>query len=95
MYVGLAYVINRYLSEVFVPSHTHRTTGNVTFNLPRPMQCLCSIKQEADTDKYSSDGFALNVGRDSWQSDRVQDAYTAAQSLGSSFKLFLSLDMTY
>jgi hypothetical protein len=26
---------------------------------------------------------------------RVADAYSAAESLGTSFKLFLSLDMTY
>ncbi|WVQ71228.1 hypothetical protein IAR50_000753 [Cryptococcus sp. DSM 104548] len=38
------------------------------------------------------DGFALNIGSDSWQSSRVADAYTAAGSSG--FKLFLSLDMT-
>lgn len=43
---------------------------------------------------HSIDGFALNVGRDTWQMDRVQDAYNAAQSLGTPFKLLLSLDMT-
>ncbi|KAF8337420.1 alpha-1,3-glucanase, partial [Cantharellus anzutake] len=40
------------------------------------------------------DGFALNVGSDSWQQDRVSDAYAAAASLGTSFKLFISLDMS-
>ncbi|RDB17844.1 Glucan endo-1,3-alpha-glucosidase agn1 [Hypsizygus marmoreus] len=40
------------------------------------------------------DGFALNMGRDEWQPDRVSDAYTAAQQSGLDFKLFLSLDMT-
>lgn len=40
------------------------------------------------------DGFALNIGTDSWQPARVASAYAAAQQLGSSFKLFLSLDMT-
>jgi glucan endo-1,3-alpha-glucosidase len=39
------------------------------------------------------DGFALNVGIDSWQPQRVAWAYAAA--LGTSFKLFVSLDMTY
>ncbi|ODO07533.1 glucan endo-1,3-alpha-glucosidase agn1 [Cryptococcus wingfieldii CBS 7118] len=38
------------------------------------------------------DGFALNIGSDSWGSSRVSDAYDAAGSSG--FKLFLSLDMT-
>ncbi|WVQ85464.1 hypothetical protein IAT38_007629 [Cryptococcus sp. DSM 104549] len=38
------------------------------------------------------DGFALNMGSDSWQTARVADAYSAAGSTG--FKLFLSLDMT-
>ena len=40
------------------------------------------------------DGFALNMGVESWQVDRVADAYTAAQQSGLNFKLFLSLDMT-
>ena len=40
------------------------------------------------------DGFALNMGSDSWQPDRVADAYSAAESYGTDFKLFLSLDMT-
>jgi glucan endo-1,3-alpha-glucosidase len=40
------------------------------------------------------DGFALNMGSDYWQPDRIADAYSAAQSSGTNFKLFLSLDMT-
>ncbi|KAF7331829.1 hypothetical protein MKEN_00063000 [Mycena kentingensis (nom. inval.)] len=42
------------------------------------------------------DGFALNVGRDDWQPQRVRDAYAAAKQLspGITFKLFISLDMT-
>ena len=40
------------------------------------------------------DGFALNMGVESWQVDRVADAYTAAQQSGLNFKLFLSMDMT-
>ena len=38
------------------------------------------------------DGFALNVGINDWEPQRVADAYTAAS--GTSFKLFLSFDMT-
>ncbi|KZS88876.1 hypothetical protein SISNIDRAFT_432302 [Sistotremastrum niveocremeum HHB9708] len=40
------------------------------------------------------DGFALNMGIDSWQSARVADAYTAAAQSGTPFKLFISFDMT-
>ncbi|PFH51633.1 glycoside hydrolase family 71 protein [Amanita thiersii Skay4041] len=44
------------------------------------------------------DGFSLNVGVDSWQPERVADAYAAAKTLlygkELSFKLFMSLDMT-
>jgi len=39
------------------------------------------------------DAFALNIGSDSWQPDRVKDAYTAAQTNGK-FKMFISFDMT-
>ncbi|KAF9242611.1 glycoside hydrolase family 71 protein [Melanogaster broomeanus] len=37
------------------------------------------------------DGFALNVGRDSWQPQQVANAYEAAKQSGTGFKLFLSL----
>ncbi|KAH9927687.1 glycoside hydrolase family 71 protein [Fomitopsis serialis] len=40
------------------------------------------------------DGFALNVGSNSWESTQVANAYQAAANLGLDFKLFLSLDMT-
>ncbi|KAH7890334.1 glycoside hydrolase family 71 protein [Phlebopus sp. FC_14] len=41
------------------------------------------------------DGFALNVGSESWQFDRVTDAYAAASTFKTAaFKLFLSFDMT-
>ncbi|KAL0959330.1 hypothetical protein HGRIS_014591 [Hohenbuehelia grisea] len=40
------------------------------------------------------DGFALNLGRDTWQAARVADAYAAAMSSNTGFKLFLSFDMT-
>lgn len=34
------------------------------------------------------DGFALNMGRDSWEPARVADAYAAAEAAGN-FKMFL------
>ncbi|THV05334.1 hypothetical protein K435DRAFT_745710 [Dendrothele bispora CBS 962.96] len=40
------------------------------------------------------DGFALNMGSDEWQPDRVADAYQAALQSGLAFKMFLSLDMS-
>ncbi|KAF8302560.1 glycoside hydrolase family 71 protein [Clavulina sp. PMI_390] len=40
------------------------------------------------------DGFALNVGSLDWESDRVADAYAAAEALNTGFKLFISLDMS-
>ncbi|KAG8214499.1 glycoside hydrolase family 71 protein [Butyriboletus roseoflavus] len=40
------------------------------------------------------DGFALNVGSDSWESQQVANAYQAALQSGTNFKLFLSFDMT-
>lgn len=41
---------------------------------------------------HEIDAFALNVGREDWQRERVQDAFTAAA--GTDFRLFISLDMT-
>lgn len=44
------------------------------------------------------DAFALNLGVDSWQPDRIADAFEAADicssTYGITFKLFLSFDMT-
>lgn len=40
------------------------------------------------------DGFALNVGVDSWQPSQVANAYQAALQSGTGFKLFMSFDMT-
>ncbi|KAI0310822.1 glycoside hydrolase family 71 protein [Amylostereum chailletii] len=40
------------------------------------------------------DGFALNIGNDDWQKDRVNDAYEAARQSGTDFKLFISFDMS-
>jgi glucan endo-1,3-alpha-glucosidase len=39
------------------------------------------------------DGFVLNLGSDSWQPDKVADAFTAAKSAGS-FRIGFSFDMT-
>ncbi|KAJ2926109.1 hypothetical protein H1R20_g10981, partial [Candolleomyces eurysporus] len=39
------------------------------------------------------DGFALNIGRDPWQLERVADAYEVARTLNSGFSLFPSFDM--
>jgi glucan endo-1,3-alpha-glucosidase len=49
---------------------------------------------------YGIDGFALNLGSDEWQPDRVADAYAAAEAIAADhphkapFKLFISFDMT-
>ncbi|KAK4683990.1 glucan endo-1,3-alpha-glucosidase, partial [Tremellales sp. Uapishka_1] len=40
------------------------------------------------------DGFALNMGSDSWQPPSVAMAYAAAEASGLDFKLFLSFDMS-
>ena len=42
-----------------------------------------------------SDGFALNVGPEDWQVDRVHDCYNAAQMTCLPFKLFISFDMKW
>lgn len=39
------------------------------------------------------DAFALNVGSDQWQRDRVVDAFDAARDSGTGFKMFMSFDM--
>ncbi|KAJ3527217.1 hypothetical protein NMY22_g9870 [Coprinellus aureogranulatus] len=39
------------------------------------------------------DGFALNMGNDAWQLDRIADAYDVARSMGGKFALFPSFDM--
>ncbi|KAL5523926.1 hypothetical protein ACEPAG_8099 [Sanghuangporus baumii] len=43
---------------------------------------------------HGIDAFALNIGSDSWQSNQVKNAYTAAEQSGSNFKMFISFDMT-
>ncbi|KAI0262252.1 glycoside hydrolase family 71 protein [Gloeopeniophorella convolvens] len=43
---------------------------------------------------HGFDAFALNVGREDWQRERVADCYAAAHELRTGFQLFLSFDMT-
>lgn len=40
------------------------------------------------------DAFALNIGADSWEPGQVSNAYAAARILNTTFKLFISFDMT-
>ncbi|KAI0916454.1 hypothetical protein AcV5_002948 [Taiwanofungus camphoratus] len=40
------------------------------------------------------DAFALNVGADYWEPSQVANAYSAAAQLNTTFKLFISFDMT-
>ncbi|CED82064.1 Glycoside hydrolase, family 71 [Phaffia rhodozyma] len=40
------------------------------------------------------DGFAANMGTDSWQVTQLASAYAAAEKYGSSFKIFISFDMS-
>jgi glucan endo-1,3-alpha-glucosidase len=42
----------------------------------------------------SSDAIALNIGGDDWQQTQIASAYSAAQKLGTNFKLFISFDFT-
>ena len=41
------------------------------------------------------DAFALDLGLDPWQPDRIDDAYTAALAMQPPFKLFLSFDLSF
>jgi glucan endo-1,3-alpha-glucosidase len=41
-----------------------------------------------------SDAVALNFGSDDWEEAQIANAYAAAKSLGTGFKLFLSFDFT-
>lgn len=54
---------------------------------------LCQIDIALAASK-GVDAFALNVGRDDWEPGQVANAYAAAHQLHTSFKLFLSFDMT-
>ncbi|THH03990.1 hypothetical protein EW145_g5848 [Phellinidium pouzarii] len=40
------------------------------------------------------DAFALNIGSDSWEPNQVKKAYAAAEQSKTTFKLFISFDMT-
>lgn len=66
-------------------------------NCLRARLCVPSLQWASDIAQAAANGinaFALNVGTDSWQIAQVASAYAAAAAYGSSFKLFLSLDMT-
>lgn len=41
-----------------------------------------------------SDALALNIGQNDWEAAQVANAYAAAKSLGTGFKLFISFDFT-
>ena len=72
----------------------------MTFGWLTIMDCECHTKQRslcarrgAVISPALSDGFALNVGLEEWQVDRVHDCYNAAQKTCLPFKLFISFDM--
>jgi hypothetical protein len=77
-------------------SRTLNPTGLATSIWLILVECASSprFRSELVTDLGHSDAFALNVGIDSWQPARVADAYAAAESSGTGFKLFLSVDMS-
>ena len=54
--------------------------------------CLCYVLTFKHD--FISDAIALNLGSDSWELTQVANAYAAAQSLGTNFKLFISFDYT-
>lgn len=51
-----------------------------------------NIANAAHLTTIPSDAIALNIGSDSWQLARIQDAYDAA--VGTNLKLFISFDYT-
>ncbi|KAJ3936742.1 MAG: glycoside hydrolase [Lentinula lateritia] len=44
--------------------------------------------------EHNIDGFALNIGREKWQIDRVSDCFAAASRIEVPFWLFFSFDMS-
>ena len=56
---------------------------------------ICAAEMPNVTSPTPSDGFALNVGLEDWQVDRVNDCFNAAQRTCLPFKLFISFDMTW
>lgn len=75
-------------------SSTHNVWAHFMVGNTYPYNVNDWTTDMADAQSANIDGFALNMGSDSWQPDRINDAYTAAQNAGNNFKLFLSLDMT-
>ena len=47
---------------------------------------------DIDISRLRRDAVALNIGSSDWQRERVAQAYAAAASLGTNFKLFYSFD---
>lgn len=92
-----------HLTHARQPHHkvvvAHFMVGN-TF----PYQLLDWVKDISLASSKGIDAFALNIGSDPWQPDRVADAYRAAKAVSNSnklldhlsqpFKLFLSFDMS-
>jgi Glycosyl hydrolase family 71 len=78
--------------------HISSRTGWMTFLKLKLLECQSDyIYPVASIDPLpccDSDAFVLNIGSDPWQSARVADAYTAAQQSNTSFKLFISFDMS-
>ncbi|KAG8991914.1 hypothetical protein FRB95_003474 [Tulasnella sp. JGI-2019a] len=90
-----ATAVNSTATSMDIPSSSgskvvvaHFMVGNAYSHTVDTWKTDISMAQSAHID-----GFALNVGSDSWQPARVADAYTAAKQLGN-FKLFMSFDMT-
>ena len=106
---GGSWAINIYrLTTGGTTTTTATSTTTTSTSMPAPSKVVVAHLMVGNTYSYSTstwlsniqaamaggiDGFALNVGIDGWQPQRVADAYAAAS--GTSFKLFLSLDMTY
>ncbi|KAJ7099494.1 glycoside hydrolase family 71 protein [Mycena belliarum] len=83
-------------------SESHKRRG-FCMNSIYPASCLQRLKPysiddwTADMDEASAnhiDGFALNVGKEPWQYDRVALCFAAAARASSPFYLFLSFDMS-
>lgn len=71
--------------------------GSKTFKWCKPKECSYFILYGFHWHSVlipSSDALALNIGSASWQRTQIQNAYDAAQQLGTGFKLFISFDFT-
>ncbi|KAJ6589983.1 glycoside hydrolase family 71 protein [Mycena vulgaris] len=71
--------------------------GPVEFNIFAHWQPYNLDDWAADIEEASAnniDGFALNVGKEAWQRDRVAGCFEAAARASAPFALFLSFDMS-